>query len=1494
MTLRFRRPRVGKVWEHGAAVDVVVERADDFDRDRARECEISLVGQGAWMRSSKHATLGKISFREGEGEGERELDEGKLTWRVPEDVPSGEYELKASVPNSRPAIETTTRIVISERMKARRTSAGTCEATWDARAIPGDYTAEDGWKLAIDITPVIEEGEDVNAVVSHAFILAAESGLKTHTKDGTRILCDISEAERESRRKTLRLLPNRACDIALCAFGDESDAMADYVTLRGRVDMSQTMMEVCASGHPSQTISSRSVHSADGYYSRSPPIKSIEKKPDGEELKDVTNIDDREAVLKDDLSLGRWAAEESTDGWRQEPGLNVLVVRADDFQPIYECTWDTSGGARRAKEIETQLQSFMKSFFDGGAVDVARKSVPEHFLCITTCGQWSGGTAKISEKISKALQLVLVGILGSDKGDDGVSARIHKALAVPDKPLAIAAVSYGSARDEVHTWVDVSEPKGKAIIKTSLSNSNGAWYPTLIQRGEGEHASDWYIPWRNYAREGWSVLSEDARVQRYSQLIGDIRHMVFDAESGSRVSVYNLVRALVKYASRRSGDKSLVPTVDMLLVEIILSRGALAVVECVNAGAVEYVVDRVLSCVREDATHDKLEVLDKAYIKSLLKLLTVDDFAMYAEGIRRGAADAALRVIHAFWNGSSTFFDSNSREMLSQLAEHMALTDLATVRMVAKDEHSMTAFTAIRSSLTCAAPYSGEISGKVHILDILPANEQDGLIELPTSPRTNDDVSPVMTPAQKILQAYDEIWEGGESPDKDGDKEWTMVETGADQVNQPDNAASSSLQIEEPVMHTPEPIKRTMSGQIESAPEQPLDGIVILCAKGGDWNTHISMIRQAPRLMWRARERGARAVIFTWPQRGLACVPVQPLLSSPNFDNVTNIPSFVMCAESLTRLLQFSDDCTLKIEIPPNGLVGTAEALAKRIGNQLMAACADRPPPMTPSVTPPIAGRFRGRFKHTDAQTLLPREDVSSPRTPSASTGEGFAAALIRRVTFTQSGESKEEPKDEETYVRDAEKDERDFESLRHLSEKVAAPPMDENSHLDAWRSANLEGGVSRWTRAMRLVNALGDHGVPFMKGAYPDTTGADDDRPIRILSLDGGFMRGIGTLVMLERILEATNSWCVGDCFDLVVGTSTGGIIAVGAGLLRMTTDELHELYVKMGDEIFPRKADSSLTHWYNQTTKFYHRGREEARSFETMLRKALREEAEKPLYSITSHPRWYSSTSPPPHVCLVSHLVSRSPATTFLMRSYKHDARGKSHLGHLPGEHRASLLNSIRATTAAPWFLEELRMKKEIGGAGGFARERKSEADNANSRASPNDVEKKQTTEDHRHDHQRAPTNVNAEIRLIDGAIASNNPTAVAVFEARRLFSKSRPLCVVSLGTGAAVPNSRDARLSGFPGWLDNTIHASCDVAQVDATIRHLLGADDAYYRFQPTADVFSCELNDVSPETSSKLKHAAAAYMDTVDAQVRELAEILRIAAAPSPSNRPDGAR
>ena len=98
----------------------------------------------------------------------------------------------------------------------------------------------------------------MNAVVSQAFILAAESGLKTHTKDGTRILCDISDEELKTKSKILRLLPNRECQVALCAFGDESEAMPDYMTSRVPIDMSRTALEVIEfGGYPSQTRASR-------------------------------------------------------------------------------------------------------------------------------------------------------------------------------------------------------------------------------------------------------------------------------------------------------------------------------------------------------------------------------------------------------------------------------------------------------------------------------------------------------------------------------------------------------------------------------------------------------------------------------------------------------------------------------------------------------------------------------------------------------------------------------------------------------------------------------------------------------------------------------------------------------------------------------------------------------------------------------------------------------------------------------------------------------------------------------------------------------------------------------------------------------------------------------------------------------------------------------------------------------------------------------------
>jgi uncharacterized protein len=74
---------------------------------------------------------------------------------------------------------------------------------------------------------------------------------------------------------------------------------------------------------------------------------------------------------------------------------------------------------------------------------------------------------------------------------------------------------------------------------------------------------------------------------------------------------------------------------------------------------------------------------------------------------------------------------------------------------------------------------------------------------------------------------------------------------------------------------------------------------------------------------------------------------------------------------------------------------------------------------------------------------------------------------------------------------------------------------------------------------------------------------------PKRILSLDGGGVRGaisIAFLERLEKIVEVIEGrpTLLGDWFDLIGGTSTGAIIA-GALALGYRAADIHELYHRL-----------------------------------------------------------------------------------------------------------------------------------------------------------------------------------------------------------------------------------------------------------------------------------------------------------------------------------------
>lgn len=88
---------------------------------------------------------------------------------------------------------------------------------------------------------------------------------------------------------------------------------------------------------------------------------------------------------------------------------------------------------------------------------------------------------------------------------------------------------------------------------------------------------------------------------------------------------------------------------------------------------------------------------------------------------------------------------------------------------------------------------------------------------------------------------------------------------------------------------------------------------------------------------------------------------------------------------------------------------------------------------------------------------------------------------------------------------------------------------------------------------------------------------------PKKILALDGGGIRGALTLGYLKKIetiireKENNPGLLLCDYFDLIGGTSTGSIIAAGLSIGK-TVDEIAELYMKLGGEIFGEKKK-----WFN-----------------------------------------------------------------------------------------------------------------------------------------------------------------------------------------------------------------------------------------------------------------------------------------------------------------------
>lgn len=262
-------------------------------------------------------------------------------------------------------------------------------------------------------------------------------------------------------------------------------------------------------------------------------------------------------------------------------------------------------------------------------------------------------------------------------------------------------------------------------------------------------------------------------------------------------------------------------------------------------------------------------------------------------------------------------------------------------------------------------------------------------------------------------------------------------------------------------------------------------------------------------------------------------------------------------------------------------------------------------------------------------------------------------------------------------------------------------------------------GAVTPDRKSMRLPE-LAD---PVKSGRRWAET-VDDAWDASILALDGGGIRGYSSLLIMrslmhqiyiwEKTLEEREGKIEGEelgeedallpChyFDFMYGTSTGGLIAIMLGRLRMRIEECLEAYRMVGNKLFGHRRSA-----IPMATKYRHEPLEEA--VQGIVSKHCHEhdscDGKDDLHPWTRNEEILSDPIPQlwdpeaPRVCQSCCLTAthnRSVIHAHLLRSYPHFYDDQTTPNWLTrynqGADPLTIWQTTRATSAAPFYFELL----------------------------------------------------------------------------------------------------------------------------------------------------------------------------------------------------------
>jgi patatin-like phospholipase/acyl hydrolase len=250
------------------------------------------------------------------------------------------------------------------------------------------------------------------------------------------------------------------------------------------------------------------------------------------------------------------------------------------------------------------------------------------------------------------------------------------------------------------------------------------------------------------------------------------------------------------------------------------------------------------------------------------------------------------------------------------------------------------------------------------------------------------------------------------------------------------------------------------------------------------------------------------------------------------------------------------------------------------------------------------------------------------------------------------------------------------------------------------------------------------------------------ENNPFRILSIDGGGIRGVfpaKILTELETKLRADghDKWQIHEYFDLICGTSTGGILAIALAL-GIPASELHDLYLENANVIFGRKKG-----FFKQLKYASH----ERDALEQLLREKF-----KTSYKSQDDLRLKDCKTA---ICVpIYDLFNGQPS---VLKNDYHPRFTRDF--HIPA-YKAALATSAAPTYFTPYTSEYIDL---------------------------NGIEKKFSNK-------------------VDGGVVANNPTLIGIVEAQEAFKQDLSnIRVLSLGTGRQkFSDGADRKKWGIHYWM------------------------------------------------------------------------------------------